>query len=476
MAQNFQDDAEIERRISDLASLRRVERLSTTLELIHLTVEELETKIKRYVMVVYTVSLFTGLIQFAYYPNFYYFKDGLGTPPGEYLRATSLATYPWAMKPLFGYLQDTLYLGGYRSKGWFVISCLFGIFVSTLYYLQKPSINGFILLDTLLNTAVVISDVMAQGLSVVIVSLKKAHAEAIGQRDKQRNTIVNLAVLKGQSESKKIFGNYNLMRFMIRNLGRFLGGVLVNVLSFNTVYGIIGIAQLGVLTILLIIPEKKEERWINTEAGNIFTLLKAFSKSIWRKELVLPLLLILLFRFCPDISDSGNYILTDEIGWSSLTLSLNTLCSSIVYFIAMLYLVNLAENLSFSSKMYIATIAGVLNTFVYYRFSVFEEVSFALMFSLHILGFIFTNLNFEFYMIAFVARYSTYCPKGMENFGVASVAALMNLGRIQGSIIGSKILTHYHIGSGHYEDLVFPTAIGFFFTIGVLLLTPVLGK
>lgn len=262
----------------------------------------------------------------------------------------------------------------------------------------------------------------------------------------------------------------------MRNVGKFGGGSLAKILSINQIYGVIASVELGVLLLLISIPEVKEVKWINEEAGNIFTLFKEFFKSIYRKEILPPLILTLLCRICPEISESGNYIISDELGWSPLTLSLNTLASSLIYFVGMLYVVNFAENISFRNKMFIAAVSGVLANFVYYRFAMYDAIDFVPMFVLHIVHAIFQNLNFEFFIIALVARYSTYCPKGMESFCVATLIAMMNFCGIQGGQFGAKILKSYGIGKGSYEYLIYPMAITFSCSVVTLLLSPVLGK
>ena len=476
MTQSLQEAEEIERRQSDLKLEDIAERRQTDPAMLIDPVSVIDTKIMRYSIIVYAVAFITGILQFAYFPNLFYFTDVLGQTPGVYIKATSSASYPWTAKPLFGYLQDSLYLAGYRSKGWFIISCIFGALVSARLYLIEPTVQSFTLFYLLLNVAVVISDVMAQGLSVIIVNLKKAKAEAIGASENHRKSEILINVEKGQKEGKKIFGNYTLLRFMVRNIGKFMGGILVNIISFNTVYGIIGCIQLGVLALLLSVPETREAKWYNPNSGNIFTLLKEFLLSIWRKEIILPFILILLFRLCPEVSESGTFILKDELKWSPASLSINSLASSLIYFVAMLYLINLAESLSFKSKIYIGSVSGALTSLLYYRFAMYEDLSYVTMFGLQIVASFFQNLNFELFMIAFIGRYSPYCPKGMESFCVAAIIAVMNFCGIQGNLFGAMVLNYYGIQKGHYAELIFPMAINYFFIIGALLLTPVLGK
>ena len=476
MSQNFQESEEIERRVSEIAIEKLEENKPVTAELQLESVEILETRIRRYTIIVYAVAFITGILNFAQLPNFYYFKDDLKEKPGVYVEAVSFASYPWTIKPLFGYLQDSFYLFGYRSKAWFVLSCSLGAFISFQLYLSKPSVSMFTFYYLLLNIGVVISDVMASGLSLVIVNLKKAHAEAIGEREKRRNSEIAAFVDSGTKKGKKVYGNYILLRFMVRNIGKFVGGVLAKSISLNSVYAVVGLVQVSVLALLLVIPETREVKWFNPEVGNILTLLKQTFKALWRKELMLPFSLVLLSRICPDVSESGNYITTDEMKWTPLQLSFNILASSLLYFAMMLYIINWSENMSFRTKMYIAALSGLSANYIFYRFVMYEDLGFYVMYALNILATIFSNLNFEFFMIAFVGKLSTFCPKGMEGFVVAVVMSVMNFFGIQGNMIGAKLMNHYKIEKGSYDNQIYPMAIAFFYSAFVLLLAPILAK
>lgn len=476
MTQYLQESEEIERRVSSVVIENMAEVKEADPELVNQPIEVLESKIRGYTWMIYAIGVMTGITSFAALPNFYYFKDVLKENPDVYMKAINLASLPWSLKPISGYLQDSINLGGYRSKGWILFATLLAALVSVKFFLQAPSVSSFTYLFFLLTLGAVIGDGLAAGLSVMIIGLKKAHAEALGRQNGNRESAILRSIEKSETEGKKIYGNYTLLRFMIRNVVKFAGGVLAETFTINMVYGVIGVVEISVLLFVLVVPEVKEVKWINEEAGNIFTLFKLFLKSIFRKDILAPFGLALLVALSPTVPDTGDYIVTDELGWSPLIMSINTLAASLIYFVGMLYIVNFAENLSFRNKMFIGAVSALLANFVLYRFTIYESFSFVPMFTIHIVQTIFQNLNAEFFIIALVARYSNYCPKGMESFSIAALNALINFCGLQGSLISAEILEYYHIEKGNYYNLIYPVAISFGCSVITLLLSPVLGK
>lgn len=467
---------DIERRVTEWQLTKTINKRIVSVEELLEPVEVMEDKIRRLTIVIYAVALSTGIIQFALYPNFYYFKDVLQEPAAAFTQFKSVSLLPWSLKPIFGYVEDLFAPFGYKSKSWLIFSCLLCAGTSLGMYFIRPSAFLFTVFNTALNAAVVINDVMAQGLTVVVLNLKKVHAEAKAVQERRRTSEVRASGEIGAAEGKKVFGNYNLLRFLTRNIGIFLGGIFAKSMEITTVYGIIAMVQIVIMVLLIFIKEERTSDWINRGAGSLLGKIRSFGGSVIQPEIIWPLILILLCRAAPDLSDAGTFVLSEEMKWSAFELSLNSFMSAVIYFVAMLFLVNLTKNMTFTTKMLLASLSSTFFNYVIMRYAFYEYFTFLPMYCMTVLSTFLQNFSFEFFMIALVTRYSIVCPKGMENFGIASVTSLMNFSSTMGGFLGSAVLTRFNVTSGNYDFLIYPVTISFCYSCLVLLTTPILGK
>lgn len=210
--------------------------------------------------------------------------------------------------------------------------------------------------------------------------------------------------------------------------------------------------------------------------GNLISNFKKFGKTIFGADTFWPIVLIVLIKIVPDISDAGTYILNDEMGWEGFDLSLNNMVTGVGYYLMMLYLVNKAKNLSFKYQAAIAASANVLAILTTFRFLFYEEFTYMSMFIVTIVNNFMSQLNTDLLLIGVVARFSVKCPKGIESFGIVSIAAILNFSGTAGLMFGARLMKYYGIKKGHYENLGPPTLITYICSLFVLLLTPILGR
>jgi hypothetical protein len=75
------------------------------------------------ILSIYGVQGALGLASLA---TSFFLKDRLGLGPAEAAELTSFATLPWVIKPVYGFLTDTIPLFGYRRKTYLVLAGLAG--------------------------------------------------------------------------------------------------------------------------------------------------------------------------------------------------------------------------------------------------------------------------------------------------------------------------------------------------------------
>ena len=122
------------------------------------------------ILLVYFVQGILGLARLAVS---FFLKDDLGLSPAEVAALTGLASLPWTIKPLFGFLSDGLPIGGYRRRPYLILSGLMG----TAAWLALATVVHSAWLATtmilLSSLSVAISDVIVD--SLVVERIGRAH-------------------------------------------------------------------------------------------------------------------------------------------------------------------------------------------------------------------------------------------------------------------------------------------------------------
>jgi Na+/melibiose symporter-like transporter len=75
------------------------------------------------ILLVYFVQGVLGLSRLAVS---FFFKDELGLGPAQVAALMGIAAIPWVVKPLFGFISDSLPLFGYHRRSYLVLSGLLG--------------------------------------------------------------------------------------------------------------------------------------------------------------------------------------------------------------------------------------------------------------------------------------------------------------------------------------------------------------
>ena len=418
----------------------------------------------------------TGVLQLAHYPNLYYVKDNLGAEPPQYTFFKSMGTIAWTIKPIMAYCEDMLAPFGYRVKSWVTIGSFMVISTSLTVYFTTPGLTQFTAQYALMNFFAVVMDIIAQSLAVTTLALHRkigeTRARIEGKSDEEIKADGEAEVLEG----KKLYGNYVIYRFFSRAASIFIGGVIGSSLSIQIIFLMIGLVQLPILIYTLCIFSEERKGYVLSPDFHLVNNMLSFSKSIFCKQIALPLILGLVILLSPDVKDAGTYILTDILHWSSIKLSFAGIIGSVLYYIIMHYTVNKAKSLGLMLQLFIAASASTFNSLMMFRFIFLEAMNFPLMFFLTVMAAFSNYLTSDMVLIPIVARYSSACPKGIEGFGVTSIAAIVNTADTLSGLWGAKLLSLNHVVKASYDDLYIPVTISCSHALFGMFLTPIIGK
>ena len=436
----------------------------------------LEKQLKNFTILLFMIAGTTGVITSTLYPNTFYLKDIISAEAYEITMFRSISSLPWSIKPFIGYVEDVIYPFTYRIKSWIVISCFVSITGCSLIGFLKPKTTEMTWFFFMINFAGVMQDVIAQGLTVIILNLHKSKAEAIARENRAITKEIILQTEKGTEIGKKVYGNYVLGRFILRTTATFVGGVLSKKIDFYLFYAAISVVQVLMLFYVLFIFKEDSKKSLISSELNFLKNIKGFWGAISGLDTLLPLIITVVILITPNISDPGTYILVNIKKWKPFDLSLATLISGIFYYLSMMFVLNKAKGLKLPYMMLIAVVASNITNVISFQFTIYDVLHYGSLFSLYVVNYFCSTLSVDFLLIPIVGRFSLKCPKGIESFGVTALAAIVNFSGMSAGVLGSKVLQHFHVEKDQYENLIYPTEISFGYGLFALALLPIFAK
>jgi folate/biopterin transporter len=238
------------------------------------------------ILLVYFVQGILGLARLAVS---FFLKDDLGLTPTEVGALTGIATLPWTIKPLFGFISDGLPIFGYRRRPYLMLSGILGAASWLALATVVQSSLAAIAAITLSSLSVAIGDVIVDSLVV-----ERARKESLGTA----GTLQSLAW--GSSAVGGVITAY-------------LGGLLLQHVTTRTVFGITATFPLVVTMVALLITESpvtQRPSW-NMMWGQVNQLRQAISqKAIW-----MPALFLFLWQATPTADSAFFFFTTNELGF-----------------------------------------------------------------------------------------------------------------------------------------------------------------
>ncbi|MEO0540253.1 MAG: folate/biopterin family MFS transporter [Cyanobacteria bacterium P01_A01_bin.105] len=261
----------------------RVDRLKQFIERRVLLGQPLTTELTA-ILLVYFVQGILGLSRLAVS---FFLKDELGLSPAEVAALTGIASLPWTIKPVFGFLSDGLPLFGYRRRPYLLLSGVLG----ALAWLALATVvdsgawaTAMILLSSL---SVAIADVIADSLVV-----ERARAESQGEAGTLQSLAWGASAVGGL-------------------LTAYLGGLLLEFTSTRTVFGITALFPLIVSAVAWVIAEAP----VTDNAGLkvVTNQLKQLKAAVSQKAIWMPALFLFLWQATPTADSAFFFFTTNDL-------------------------------------------------------------------------------------------------------------------------------------------------------------------
>ena len=180
-----------------------------------------------------TVYFVQGILGLARLAVSFFLKDDLGLSPAQVAALMGIASIPWVIKPLFGFMSDGLPIFGYRRRPYLILSG----FLGTISWLALATLVNSAWMATavilLTSLSVAISDVIVDSLIV-----ERARAESVAKSGSLQSLCWGCSALGGL-------------------ITAYLSGLLLEHMSSNAIFEIISTFPLIVSAVAWLITEEK---------------------------------------------------------------------------------------------------------------------------------------------------------------------------------------------------------------------------
>ncbi|KAK9073852.1 hypothetical protein SSX86_006446 [Deinandra increscens subsp. villosa] len=404
------------------------------------------------ISMVYFVQGVLGLARLAVS---FYFKDDLHLDPAESICIAStvrgkarhkptrkrctketavisgFSALPWLIKPLYGFISDSVPLFGYRRRSYLVLSGLLGALSWSLM-------------------ATFVDEKYGAAFCILLGSLSVAFSDVV---------VDSMVVERARGETQSVSGSLQSLCWGSSAFGgivsSYFSGSLVDAYGVRFVFGLSALLPLLTSAVAVLVKEQRVRGPLSstskdTTAGRVLELWQA----IRQPNVFLPTLFIFLWQATPHSESAMFYFTTNKLGFTPEFLGRVKLVTSIASLLGVgLYngfLKNVPLRKIFLATTVIGTALGltqvILVTGSNRQFGISDEW-FAIGDSL-----IITVLGQASFMPVLVLA-ARLCPEGMEATLFATLMSISNGGSVLGGLFGAGLTQVLGITKDRFDNL-----------------------
>ncbi|KAL5541546.1 hypothetical protein UlMin_009256 [Ulmus minor] len=388
------------------------------------------------VAMVYFVQGVLGLARLAVS---FYLKDDLHLDPAETAVITGFSSLPWLIKPVYGFISDSVPLFGYRRRSYLILSGLLGALSWSLmstFVDGKYSAAFCILLGSL---SVAFSDVVVDSMVV---------ERARGESQSMSGSLQSLCW--GSSACGGIVSSY-------------FSGSLVDAYGVRFVFGLTALLPLLTSAVAVLVTEQRVLVPASGQGPASASFLQSSKQcffQLWdavkQPNVLLPMIFLFLWQATPQSDSAMFYFTTNKLGFTPEFLGRVKLVTSIASLLGVGLYNGFLKNVPLRKIFLATTIIGsalgmtqvLLVTGLNRKFGINDEW-FAIGDSL-----ILTVLGQASFMPVLVLA-ARLCPEGMEATLFATLMSISNGGSVVGGLIGAGLTQLFGVTKDSFDNLAF---------------------
>ncbi|KAD6454411.1 hypothetical protein R6Q59_016148 [Mikania micrantha] len=380
------------------------------------------------ISMVYFVQGVLGLARLAVS---FYFKDDLHLDPAETAVITGFSALPWLIKPLYGFISDSVPLFGYRRRSYLVLSGLLGA-----------------LSWSLMTTFV--SDKYGAAFCILLGSLSVAFSDVV---------VDSMVVERARGETQSVSGSLQSLCWGSSAFGgivsSYFSGSLVDAYGVRFVFGLSALLPLLTSAVAVLVKEQRVRGPLSSVSkDSAFGSILELWQAIKQPNVFLPTLFIFLWQATPHSESAMFYFTTNKLGFTPEFLGRVKLVTSIASLLGVGLYNGFLKNVPLRKIFLGTTVTGtalgltqvILVTGLNREFGVSDEW-FAIGDSL-----IITVLGQASFMPVLVLA-ARLCPEGMEATLFATLMSVSNGGSVLGGLLGAGLTQVLGITKDGFDNL-----------------------
>ncbi|KAL9237634.1 hypothetical protein vseg_012160 [Gypsophila vaccaria] len=388
------------------------------------------------VAMVYFVQGVLGLARLAVS---FYLKDDLHLDPAETALISGFSAFPWLVKPLYGFISDSIPLFGYRRRSYLVLSGLLGAFSWTLM-------------------ATIVDSKYSAALCILLGSLSVAFSDVV---------VDSMVVERARGESQSLSGSLQSLCWGSSAFGgivsAYFSGSLVGAYGVRFVFGVTSLLPLITSAVAVLVEEQRilgpASKFISGVSGA--DLLKSFKGNVvqlWetvrQPNVYYPTLFVFLWQATPHSDSAMFYFTTNKLGFTPEFLGRVKLVTSVASLLGVGLYNGFLKKVQLKRIFLATTIAGtalgMTQVFLVTGFNQQLGISdewFAIGDSL-----ILTVLSQISFMPILVLA-AKLCPEGVEATLFATLMSISNAGSVVGGLMGAGLTQVFGVTRDRFDNL-----------------------
>ncbi|KAF0912791.1 hypothetical protein E2562_019016 [Oryza meyeriana var. granulata] len=386
------------------------------------------------VAIVYFVQGVLGLSRLAVS---FYLKDDLHLDPAETAVISGLSALPWLVKPLYGFISDSIPLFGYRRRSYLILSGLLGSLSWSLM-------------------AIIVDDKYSAALSIILGSLAVAVADVV---------VDSMVVERARGEPQSTSGSLQSLCWGSSAFGgvmsAYFSGSLVDTYGVRFVFGVTAFLPLMTSTVAVLVNEQRlllGEDATSPSGSGLIESSKRHIMQIWtsvkQPNIFLPTLFIFLWQATPQSDSAMFFFITNKLGFTPEFLGRVTLVTSIASLLGIGVYNSFLKEVPLRKIFLVTTLFGsalgmtqVLLVTGLNRVIGISDEWFSIGDSL-----IITVLGQASFMPVLVLA-AKLCPPGVEATLFATLMSISNAGGVTGGLLGAGLTQLLGVTKDNFQNI-----------------------
>ncbi|KAK6929943.1 Biopterin transporter family [Dillenia turbinata] len=388
------------------------------------------------VAMVYFVQGVLGLSKLAVS---FYLKDDLHLDPAETAVISGFSALPWLVKPLYGFISDSIPLFGYRRRSYLVLSGLLG---ALSWALMATFVDGK----------------YSAAFCLLLSSLSVAFSDVV---------VDSMVVERARGESQSMSGSLQSLCWGSSAFGgivsSYFSGSLVDAYGVRFVFGVTALVPLITSAVAVLVKEKPmvgqaRGPYISSTTNTFTESAKQNVFQLWdavrEPNVFLPTLFVFLWQATPQSDSAMFFFTTNKLRFMPEFLGRVKLVTSVASLIGVgLYngfLKNVPMRKIFLVTAIIGTALGMTQVLLVTGLNRHLGISdewFAIGDNL-----IITVLGQASFMPVLVLA-ARICPEGMEATLFATLMSISNGGSVLGGLIGAGLTQLFGVTKDNFNNL-----------------------